>query len=68
MKTRLVAGRQDRVHRPASDSEIFAMNADGSGQTNLTDNRPSPTRPDWSPDGTNRLCPIDRAPTSRSSS
>ncbi|MGH2738713.1 MAG: TolB family protein, partial [Actinomycetota bacterium] len=33
--------------------EIFSMNADGSGQTNLTNNNPADDqKPDWSPDGT----------------
>jgi Tol biopolymer transport system component len=32
--------------------EIYAMNADGSGQTQLTNNGKRNTEPDWSPDGT----------------
>ena len=31
--------------------EIYVMNADGSGQTRLTDNPASDTQPAWSPDG-----------------
>jgi dipeptidyl aminopeptidase/acylaminoacyl peptidase len=34
------------------DTEIFVMNADGSGQTNLTNNPAQDGSPDWSPDGT----------------
>ena len=37
------------------DSEIYVMNADGSGQTNLTNDPPPPVDdrdPAWSPDGT----------------
>ena len=34
------------------DSEIYSMNADGSGQTNLTDNPASDVHPALSPDGT----------------
>ncbi len=32
--------------------EIYVMNADGSGQTNLTNNPAFDFAPDWSPDGT----------------
>src|SRR5436190_6391818 len=32
--------------------EIYAMNADGSGQTRLTSNSAGDTQPAWSPDGT----------------
>jgi len=32
--------------------EVYVMNADGSGQTNLTNNPASDTVPAWSPDGT----------------
>ncbi len=32
--------------------EIYVMNADGSGQTNLTNNSAYDNRPAWSPDGT----------------
>ncbi len=34
------------------DFEIFVMNADGTDQTNLTNNTALDTEPDWSPDGT----------------
>jgi len=35
-----------------SDFEICVMNADGSGQTQLTDNAVPDATPTWSPDGT----------------
>src|SRR6187551_121747 len=35
----------------ASASEIYAMNADGSGQTNLTNDPADDSSPAWSPDG-----------------
>jgi Tol biopolymer transport system component/tetratricopeptide (TPR) repeat protein len=34
-----------------SNGEIYVMNADGSGQTNLTNNTSGDTSPVWSPDG-----------------
>jgi TolB protein len=34
------------------DREIYVMNADGSGQTNLTKNPAFDSAPAWSPDGT----------------
>ena len=34
------------------NDEIYVMNADGSGQTRLTNNPASDVRPAWSPDGT----------------
>jgi TolB protein len=34
------------------NGEIYAMNADGSGQTNLTNHQASDASPAWSPDGT----------------
>jgi TolB protein len=34
------------------NAEIYAMNADGSGQANLTTNPASDSDPAWSPDGT----------------
>jgi Tol biopolymer transport system component len=34
------------------DHEIFVMNADGSNQTNITNNSEPDSDPDWSPDGT----------------
>lgn len=36
-------------------SEIYVMNANGSGQTRLTDNSAADTAPAWSPDGTRIL-------------
>src|SRR2546425_3331127 len=32
--------------------EVYVMNADGSGQTNLTNNPAFDAEPSWSPDGT----------------
>jgi len=37
---------------PGGDSEIYAMNPDGSGVSRLTDNTMGDGTPDWSPDGT----------------
>lgn len=34
------------------DSEIYIINTDGTGQTNITNNLRSDADPDWSPDGT----------------
>jgi phospholipase C len=34
------------------NNEVFAMNADGSGQVNLSNNSASDSQPAWSPDGT----------------
>ncbi len=36
---------------PHANSEIYAMNADGSGQTRLTDNPAEDSYPAWSPEG-----------------
>ena len=36
---------------PSDISDIFVMNADGSGQTNLTNTSTADVRPDWSTDG-----------------
>jgi Tol biopolymer transport system component len=33
------------------NDEIYVMNTDGSGQTNLTNNPATDSRPAWSPDG-----------------
>jgi TolB protein len=35
-----------------TDEEIFTVNADGTGETQLTDNEREDTHPAWSPDGT----------------
>jgi Tol biopolymer transport system component len=35
-----------------SDEEVYVINADGSGRTNLTTNSVSDLHPEWSPDGT----------------
>ncbi len=40
--------------------EIFAMNADGSGQTNLTDHPAWDAYPSWSPDGSKIVFETDR--------
>jgi TolB protein len=60
---RIVFHRDRSAHIPPdwlfADSEIFVINADGSGETQLTDTPPRPTGtgdrtsyPSWSPDGT----------------
>jgi Tol biopolymer transport system component len=36
---------------PGGDTEIYAMNPDGSGVSRLTDNTAFDSTPDWSPDG-----------------
>ena len=42
------------------NQEIYVMNADGSGQTNLTDNSADDTYPTWSPDGVRIAFQSDR--------
>ena len=42
------------------DMEIFVMNADGSGQTNLTDDPAWDGYPSWSPDGSKIVFQTDR--------
>ena len=42
------------------DVEIFVMNADGSGQTNLTDDPARDGYPSWSPDGSKIVFQTDR--------
>jgi Tol biopolymer transport system component len=44
-------GRKIAFTRCAADCEIYVMNADGSGEKNLTDNPATDVRPAWSPDG-----------------
>ena len=44
------------------DTEIFVMNADGSGQTNLTDHSAWDGYPSWSPDGSKIVFQSDRDP------
>ena len=39
-------------YNPDGNSDIYVMNADGSGQTRLTDNPGRDSSPSWSPDGT----------------
>jgi Tol biopolymer transport system component len=39
------------TQNPEGDSELFAMNPDGSGVTNLTNNNTPEVAPAWSPDG-----------------
>jgi Tol biopolymer transport system component len=53
----LVAGWESIVFRSKRDnsltnSEIYVMNADGSGQTRLTNHLAGECCPGWSPDGT----------------
>ena len=46
---------RDQVGVPSSDrynAELYVMNADGSGQTRITDRPGVDTQPAWSPDGT----------------
>ena len=42
------------------NDEIYVMNADGSGQTRLTNNLAQDNRPDWSPDGSKIAFASDR--------
>ena len=42
----------DPKFMPPHNREIYVMNADGTGQTNLTNNPASDGWPSWSPDGT----------------
>jgi TolB protein len=39
------------IHNPTGDTEIFTMNPDGTGVTQITDNTSQDINPDWSPDG-----------------
>lgn len=42
------------------NAEVYVMNADGTGQTNLTNNSAWDSRPAWSPDGTRIAFVSDR--------
>lgn len=44
----------------SGDFEVFVMNADGSGQTNLTNTTALDSHPSWSPDGTRIAFNSDR--------
>jgi len=46
-----------------SNVEVFVMNADGTGQTNLTDNPAWDGYPSWSPDGSKIVFQTDRDDT-----
>ncbi|MDQ3748091.1 MAG: hypothetical protein M3367_03595 [Acidobacteriota bacterium] len=48
--------QNDIVFQSSRDgnSEIYAIKADGSGQTNLTNSAEGESFPDWSPDGSNQ--------------
>ena len=48
---RKIAFMSDHVLDPSAHPEIFVMNADGSGQTDLTNSPESDLTPSWSPDG-----------------
>ncbi len=48
------------------NSEIYSMNPDGSGQTNLTNNSTVDVNPAWSPDGTKIAFASERDGTTRS--
>ena len=50
------------------DSEIFVMNEDGTGQTQLTSNTVPDATPAWSPDGTRIAFRSERTATARSTS
>jgi Tol biopolymer transport system component len=47
-----IAFASQRDAPPGTTSEIYVMNADGSGQTNISNNPATDSHPDWSPDGT----------------
>jgi Tol biopolymer transport system component len=47
-----IAFQSQRDAPPGTTTEIYVMNADGSGQTNISNNPVTDTHPDWSPDGT----------------
>ena len=46
--------------------EIYTMNADGTGQTRITNNPASDDAPAWSPDGTKIAFETNRTATTRS--
>jgi Tol biopolymer transport system component len=56
----LVVMNADPKILPEYNMEIFVMNADGSGQTNLTDNSAWDGYPSWSPDGSQIAFETDR--------
>ena len=48
------------TYRDGSNTEIYVMNANGTGQTRLTDNPASDRVPAWSPDGSKIAFVSDR--------
>jgi Tol biopolymer transport system component len=56
----VVVDTEPKIVPIVSNIEIFVMNADGSGQTNLTDDPGWDAYPAWSPDGSKILFQTDR--------
>jgi len=47
--------KEDTLEKGKSNTEVYVMNADGSGIKKLTDNPAADTKPHWSPDGKSLL-------------